>query len=143
NADITVCRERKGTDMSEHPEADFALLAPYNEHVALLGSWNDWEPIPMERGEDGWWRVSVPLPDGDYQYKYQLKSKSYFSEGEMVTIADPRSLVVSDDFENTLITVKNGERVVTNYERKHDDKTLRANLDLVSDELRGHASGAG
>ncbi len=119
----------------EHHEADFALHAPYNEHVALMGNWNDWEPIPMERGDDGWWRVSVPLPDGDYQYKFQVKSKSYFSDGEMVTIADPRSLVVSDDFENTLITVKNGERVITNYEWKHDDQPLPGNMDLVIYEL--------
>jgi len=51
----------------------------------------------MQRGDDGWWRISVPLEDGDYEYKFQVKSKSYFAEGEMVTIADPRSLVVSDD----------------------------------------------
>ncbi len=57
----------------------------------------------MQRGDDGWWRISVPLEDGDYEYKFQVKSKSYFAEGEMVTIADPRSLVVSDDFENTCI----------------------------------------
>lgn len=125
--------------MSKHNDtphtADFALHAPYNEHVALMGSWNDWEPVPMQRGDDGWWRISVPLEDGDYEYKFQVKSKSYFAEGEMVTIADPRSLVVSDNFENTCITIKNGERVVTNYQWKHDDQTLPANRDLVIYEL--------
>lgn len=115
--------------------ADFALHAPYNEYVALMGSWNNWEPLPMQRGDDGWWRISVPLEDGDYQYKFQVKSKSYFAEGQMLMIADPRSLVVSDDFENTLITIKNGRRVVTTYTWKHDDKPLPGNMDLVIYEL--------
>lgn len=116
-------------------EAEFALFAPYNEHVALVGDWNGWEPIPMTRGDDGWWRVSVPLADGDYQYKFQVKSKSYFAEGELVTIADPRSLVVSDDYENTCITVKNGRRVLAEHQWQHDDHPLPSNPELVIYEL--------
>lgn len=50
----------------------FELLGLYGESVMLLGSWNDWKPIPMQRSDDGVWRVNVDLPDGDYSYQFQV-----------------------------------------------------------------------
>jgi len=115
---------------------EFKLFAPYNEEVALLGGWNDWQPIPMTRGDDGWWRVRVPLQDGDYEYKFKLKSLSYFAEGKLLEVADPRTVCVSHDaYNNSLITVLNGQPVSTTYEWQHDDAPLPRNDDLILYEL--------
>jgi 1,4-alpha-glucan branching enzyme len=115
---------------------EFSLFAPYNEDIALLGDWSNWERIEMERGDDGWWRVRVPLEDGEYQYKFLVKSKSWFAPGEMLKITDPRaSRVTYDENENACLTVKDGKRIITTYEWQHDDVPLPPNEQLVIYEM--------
>ncbi len=46
---------------------EFSLLAPRNKGAALIGSFSDWKEIPMEKGEDGYFRTQVDLEDGVYQ----------------------------------------------------------------------------
>lgn len=122
--------------MSKNPAVEFSLFAPNNEEVSLVGDWENWKVTPMQRGDDGWWRVDVPLNDGTYQYKFRLKSLSYFSEGKTVEVTDPRADRVSwDQNENAVITVKNGQRVITTYEWKHDDVPLPPNEQLIMYEL--------
>jgi len=70
----------------------FELFAPYNKSVDLIGSWNDWQPTPMTRDDKGTWRVEVPLADGEYQYKFEVISKSPFMMDQKATIADPKAL---------------------------------------------------
>lgn len=115
---------------------EFSLFAPYNEFVALIGSWNQWQPIDMKKGDDGWWRVDVPLKDGEHQYKFQVKSKSYFAEGKILSVADPYSTrVTRDSDENSIIVIKDGKRVVTTYQWKHDQVPLPQNPQLVIYEM--------
>ncbi len=114
----------------------FELLAPYNESVALLGSWNDWEPIPMKKDNQGVWRAEVPLADGDYEYKFQVVSKSYFAAGETRTVADPKALEHTlDSHENSIVRVRNGQRITLSYDWQHDDKPLPPNEQLILYEL--------
>ncbi len=54
----------------------FELFAPYNQSVDLIGSWDEWKPIPMTKDDKGMWRVDVPLADGEYQYKFRSKNNS-------------------------------------------------------------------
>lgn len=114
---------------------EFTLFAPYNEEVALTGSWNGWGRIPMTKDERGWWRVSVPLPDGDYEYKFVVKSKSFFMEGQEAHVADPCAVQLTPDFENARLAVRHGQRAITTYEWKHDDKPLPPNDALVIYEM--------
>ncbi|NLX09006.1 MAG: alpha-amylase [Chloroflexi bacterium] len=110
----------------------FSLFAPYNEDVTLIGDWNDWEPVEMQRRDDGWWHVGLPLDDGEYQYKFRLKSNSYFQEGQNVAVTDPRALrVTRDQQENAIVRVKDGQRVVTTYEWQHNDVHLPQNHELI------------
>ena len=51
--------------MTESGKIELALFAPNNPEVCLLASWNDWKRQPMTKGEDGWWRISAELKDGD------------------------------------------------------------------------------
>ncbi|HEX3050141.1 MAG TPA: alpha-amylase family glycosyl hydrolase [Aggregatilineaceae bacterium] len=122
--------------MAKKNSVEFALFAPYNENVSLTGDWNNWQPIPMERDQQGWWRVDVPLEDGTYNYKFKLKSNSYFSENEMVSVADPLALRVTRDAdENARITVKNGQRIITTYQWQYDKTPLPTNDQLIIYEM--------
>ncbi len=38
----------------------FALFAPYNELVELVGDFSDWKPLPMTKGADGWCAPRCP-----------------------------------------------------------------------------------
>lgn len=114
----------------------FELLAPYNPDVKLMGNWNDWQPIPMERGDDGTWRAEVALSDGDYEYRFQVVSQSYFMLGQTVSVADPKAISYTlDSHENSRLRVKNGQRVVHEYTWQHDDKPLPGNDQLVIYEM--------
>lgn len=115
---------------------DFALLAPYNETVELIGDFSDWKPLPMKKGYDGWWRTSVELADGDHRYKFRVKSVSYFARGETLDVFDPYELHVTDDeHESSIVRVKGGKRVWTEYQWKHDDVPLPQNHELIIYEL--------
>ena len=59
---------------------EFSLFAPYNEDVVLLGEWNKRDPIPMTRGSDGWWRVSVPLEDGRFCVGLEFQKRLQFRD---------------------------------------------------------------
>jgi 1,4-alpha-glucan branching enzyme len=115
---------------------EICLFAPYNEAVAVVASWNNWKPDPMTRGEDGWWRISPNLADGEHFYKFAVKSKSYFANGKTLEVFDPYGLsVTNDEHQRTFMCVKNGERLHIEYEWKHDAVPLPNNDKLVIYEL--------
>ncbi len=122
--------------MPDKNGVEFSLFAPYNEEVALVGSWNRWQRIPMQRDEKGWWHTSVPLANGEYEYRFAVKSKSYFMVDEWVEVGDPRaaSLTMKTN-ESACLTVKDNHRAITSYRWKHDDVPLPPNDALVIYEL--------
>lgn len=120
--------------MAKNASVGFELLAPYNEEVKLAGNWNEWQPTPMQRGDDGVWRIEVPLDDGDYEYRFDLISKSYFAKGKNVSIADPKALEHTHD-NTSIVRVLKGKRVQTTYQWQHDDKPLPPNEQLVMYEM--------
>lgn len=124
---------------------ELCLFAPYNEIVQLLGSWNDYQPIDMTRRDDGWWCANVCVPDREHQYKFRVKSKSYFCMDEMVDIFDPYSLSVTQEKDQkSILVVKHGQRQWVDYDWKHDENPLPANGELVMYELHvGDFAGKG
>ncbi|MBZ0315050.1 MAG: alpha-amylase [Anaerolineae bacterium] len=114
----------------------FELFAPYNENVRLMGSWNDWDELAMSRDDKGVWRVEVDLPDGDYEYKFRLISKSFFAVDQEKTVADPKSIQMTlDSHENSIIRIRNGQRIIHEYQWQHDDVPLPSNDQLIIYEL--------
>jgi 1,4-alpha-glucan branching enzyme len=115
---------------------ELGLFAPYNEVVQVIGNWNNWQPIELTRGPDGWWRTTVELEDGDYQYKFRVKSLSYFARGQMLDLFDPYALSITEDAgEATILRVRDGRRIDVEYDWKHDDESLPNNRDLVIYEI--------
>jgi 1,4-alpha-glucan branching enzyme len=55
---------------------EFKLFAPNNQSVSLIGSFSDWQEVPMQKGEDGYFRTQIDLDDGSYHYKFRVQSNS-------------------------------------------------------------------
>jgi 1,4-alpha-glucan branching enzyme len=50
----------------------FAFPAPAARQVSLAGDFNNWDPkaLPMRKGVDGVWYVSVALKPGRHEYRF-------------------------------------------------------------------------
>jgi 1,4-alpha-glucan branching enzyme len=115
---------------------EFKLFAPYNKEAAVIGSFSNWQPVAMEKGDDGHFRTKVELEDGEYEYKFRVRSKSWFVEpDEWVEIVDPYAVNIAPESQNGTITIKDGEPIVDTYVWKHDDKPLPPDHELVIYEL--------
>jgi 1,4-alpha-glucan branching enzyme len=100
---------------SNIPRVKFALFAPCNEEAAPIAEFTDWEPLAMTKGEDGTFRVRVPLEDGAYRYQFRVRSKSwFFKEGAWVDVVDPYATAIDDEGgENGVVRVRGGSATPT------------------------------
>ena len=114
---------------------EFKLFAPYNDKASLKGCFSDWSEISMQRDEQGYFRTSVDLEDGVYQYKFRVQSQSYFLENEWVEVCDPYATDIDDPSQNSVVRIKDGKKIIDTYVWQHDDKSLPSNDELVIYEL--------
>jgi 1,4-alpha-glucan branching enzyme len=117
---------------------EFNLFAPYNQAVELIGSFSNWESIAMEKDDKGYFRTKVELEDGEYQYKFRVQSKSWFFEpNQWVNVTDPYATNIDESTgeDNSILLVKDGQRIVDTYVWQHDDKPLPADRELVIYEM--------
>ena len=115
---------------------EFTLFAPNNKGAALIGSFSDWKEIPMEKGEDGYFRTQVDLEDGVYQYKFRVQTKSpNFEPDQWVDVIDPYATDVDEAKNNGVVRIKDGKRIVDAYVWQHDDTLLPDNHELVIYEM--------
>lgn len=122
--------------MPDKNEYTFQLFAPYNNEANLIGDFNEWKELPMKKGDDGYFRVSVELADGTYQYKFNVQSKSWFyDENEWKSIADPYSTDIDAETQNSILTIKNGVKIVDEYVWQHDDTNLTTNDSIIIYEM--------
>ncbi|MGF1487322.1 MAG: alpha-amylase family glycosyl hydrolase [Prochloraceae cyanobacterium] len=116
--------------------SEFKLLAPYNKEAALIGSFSDWKEIPMEKDDRGYFRTTLELEDGEYQYKFKVRSKSWFFDpDEWVYVVDPYATDIDNETQNGIIRIKDGEKIVDTYVWQHDDKPLPSDRELVIYEM--------
>lgn len=114
---------------------EFNLFAPRNEAVSLIGSFSDWQDVPMQKGEDGFFRTHVDLEDGSYYYKFRVKSNSPGLEGKWIDVNDPYMTEMDRKTENGIVNVKDGQRVLDTYVWRHDDRSLPPNENLIIYEM--------
>lgn len=90
-----------------HPSLDqdieqrFVIYRPHSHNMAIMGTFTDWRPHPMEKiGSSGYWSLTLKLNPGEHHYSYVT------DDGQQ--LADPTILMrESDDFggENSIINV--------------------------------------
>jgi len=120
----------------EEYDHEFRLFAPTILEASLIADFSDWKDIPMEKGDDGFFRSARKLADGSYQYRYTVRSKSWFNElDEWKTITDPYATNVDPETQNSILHLKNGKKIVDEYEWTSDDVPLPENDRLVIYEL--------
>lgn len=114
----------------------FELFAPYNNAAELIADFNDWKPIPMQKDSDCVFRTMQKLADGTYQYKFNVQSKSWFyEENEWKSVTDPYATDVDQKTQNSILKLKNGEKIVDEYVWKHDETPLPNNTRIVIYEM--------
>jgi 1,4-alpha-glucan branching enzyme len=115
---------------------EFRLFAPNNTEASLIADFSDWKDIPMTKSEDGYFRITQSLADGIYQYRFKIRSKSWFNEeNEWKTITDPYATNVDPPTQNSILKLKNGKKIVDEYIWQSDDMPLPVNTQLVIYEL--------
>jgi 1,4-alpha-glucan branching enzyme len=114
---------------------EFKLFAPRNEEVSLIGTFSDWKDIPMKKGEDGYFRASVELEDGNYQYKFRVKSNSPNLLGQIVDVNDPYMAEMDRKSETGIAYIKEGQRILDTYVWQYDNELLPENQELVIYEM--------
>ena len=46
-----------------------------SKNVKIGGTFNDWQPVAMERDATGGWVYSMDLAEGEYQYKFFIEEE--------------------------------------------------------------------
>ena len=50
---------------------EFQFYRPEAQQVHLVGDFNNWQrDLLMQRGDDGYWRVQLALPAGEFRFRY-------------------------------------------------------------------------
>jgi 1,4-alpha-glucan branching enzyme len=117
-------------------EYTFRLFAPNNLEASVIGDFSDWKELPMTKSDDGFFSVAVELADGAYQYKFNVRSKSWFNEEDAwVTITDPCATDVDAETQNAVLKLKEGKKIVDDYVWRSDAVPLTENPHLVIYEM--------
>ncbi len=112
------------------------IFAPYNQEVKLIGSWDKNHEIPLKKTDDGYFKTSIDLQDGVYYYKFRLKSNSPdLRDKEWVDVIDPYATDVDEINKQSILRVKEGQKVVDTYVWKNDSHPLSENRELVIYEM--------
>lgn len=69
---------------------DFEYYAPQAQAVYLIGEMTHWrrDKLPMQRGQDGVWRLRLNLRHGQWVYKFEVDG---------AWIADPKNALLAED----------------------------------------------
>lgn len=86
-------RSATPAELADAPRSvEFALRAPADSGVALVGDFNDWDPraTPLRHASSDVWTVTVPLRPGRYRYTFIVDGTRWHRDPDA-----PRAL---DDF---------------------------------------------
>ncbi|CAF1161234.1 unnamed protein product, partial [Didymodactylos carnosus] len=124
--------------MSTKQSVEFKLFAPNVTQVSLLGTFSQWQPIPMQKSEndDGYFRTKIGLEDGQYEYTFRVKPVDD-EKNDLVDIIDPYATAIDPTKNVGLVTIVQGKRQVDSYQWQHDgnNELLPQNNDLIIYEI--------
>ncbi|RMF58415.1 MAG: hypothetical protein D6748_08785 [Calditrichaeota bacterium] len=66
----------------------FQITLPEAKSVALVGDFNNWSAnaTPMKKGKGGVWKVSLELPEGEYQFRYLVDTYDWVNDDEAPSV---------------------------------------------------------
>jgi 1,4-alpha-glucan branching enzyme len=111
----------------------FSTFAPRVHQVAIQGSWNNFQSVPMAQATNGVWWISFPLNDGLHEYRFEITREA----GEQpILIADPTGIrFANSGYKCSVIEIVNGQPVYFRHQWQHDDVELVPNEQLVIYEM--------
>jgi 1,4-alpha-glucan branching enzyme len=76
---------------TEKRKVTFKVRAPDAKKVQLAGDFNNWDPNshPMEKDEEGFWKVGLRLAPGRYEYKLLVDGHWWEDVGEAKSVRNP------------------------------------------------------
>ena len=76
---------------TEKKKVIFKVRAPHATKVQLAGEFNNWNPDrhPMEKDDEGFWRVELRLPPGRYEYKLVVDGHWWEDVGDANNARNP------------------------------------------------------
>lgn len=75
---------------NSHRPVTFFCAAPRAKAVALVGDFNQWQPLPMTRSLDGWWQAQVELCHGHHQYRFLVDGQPWLDPHATGIVRDER-----------------------------------------------------
>ena len=86
---------------TKNRRVNFSLKAPSVKEIILMGDFNNWDAgsHPMEKDENGVWKVSMMIPPGKYEYKLLVDGQWRLDSGNNQTV--PNGLGT----ENNVLTI--------------------------------------
>ncbi len=48
----------------------FSLFTPESQEVLVAGDFSHWEPVPLKKHKDGFWKTTLHLASGIYEYRF-------------------------------------------------------------------------
>src|SRR5581483_12493546 len=55
---------------AKRKKAHFRARASQAVNVAVAGTFNSWQPFPLQRVGDGFWEMDLNLEPGPYEYRF-------------------------------------------------------------------------
>ena len=54
-----------------------SIAAAEASQVEVAGDWNQWQPVPLRRADNGVWYLDLAIPPGVYRYAFRIDRKSW------------------------------------------------------------------
>jgi 1,4-alpha-glucan branching enzyme len=82
---------RVSTGQAEKRRVTFKVRAPAAKEVNLVGEFNNWNAYehPMKKDDEGFWKVTVPLAPGRYEYKLLIDGRWWEDITDVNSIPNP------------------------------------------------------
>jgi 1,4-alpha-glucan branching enzyme len=82
---------RVSTGQAEKRRVTFKVRAPAAKEVNLVGEFNNWNAYehPMKKDDEGFWKVTVPLAPGRYEYKLLIDGRWWEDITDVNSISNP------------------------------------------------------
>lgn len=98
-------------------EHTFRYDDPSVEKVEVVGEFNNWKAVAMQRDDDGSWTVTLDIPDGIYGYKFLINGEEWVFDSSV----SGRKTV--NGIENSEVTVGTGVAAEESEPTQQPDST--------------------